>query len=215
MRPTVNSAVSLSARWRRSRSALERGMMWLRLISSPVSGSGIRQTSAAWCWRSYTSASVAAAPASLGWDATSVTRSPSTHTSRGLLSPAVNSLPVRAGIVLLSLRTQSRKVQFQRGAQRPVAFPRGNSGRPEPFQQNPEVEREQILGKPQRRNAGAQFAPLLRPLDQCSHPPEQVRHESSTSVTRIIDKRQFPHEDAGELDIAFMVPDQRGKDPQQ
>src|SRR5262245_11710310 len=72
--------------------------MWLTAIGSPVSGSGIRQVSACLCCRSKTSASACAAPRSLGWSTTSLTRSPSTQTSRGLRRPFRNCSPVRAGI---------------------------------------------------------------------------------------------------------------------
>src|SRR5262249_639957 len=51
MMPTLNSARRSRQAWRRSRSARERGMMWLTLIGSPVSGSGVRDTEAASCWR--------------------------------------------------------------------------------------------------------------------------------------------------------------------
>ena len=43
-------------RWRRFRSSFERGIMWLTLIGSPVSGSAIRQSSGYSCWRSNTAA---------------------------------------------------------------------------------------------------------------------------------------------------------------
>src|SRR5689334_15076139 len=72
--------------------------MWLTAIGSPVSGSGIRHVPAWTCCRSKISASAWAAPQSLGWLTTSPTRSPSTHTARGLRRPFRNCSPVRAGI---------------------------------------------------------------------------------------------------------------------
>jgi hypothetical protein len=45
--------------------------MWPMLIGSPVSGSGIRQSSGKACWRSNMPASVCAAPASAGAPLTS------------------------------------------------------------------------------------------------------------------------------------------------
>ena len=90
-----------SPRWRRCRSSFERGIMWLTLIGSPVSGSGIRQSSGYSCWRSNTAASAAAAPANAGCSVTSSTLAPSSHSSRGRArSPLRNSSPVRAAIAL-------------------------------------------------------------------------------------------------------------------
>src|SRR2546423_5075313 len=71
--------------------------MWLTLMLSPVSGSGIRQSSACSCGRSTTPASVRAAPASAGWSVTSSILSSPSHSSRVVfLNPSRNSSPVLA-----------------------------------------------------------------------------------------------------------------------
>src|SRR5215472_9398224 len=86
-----------SPRLRRFRSSTERGIMWLMLTGSPVSGSGMRHSSGYRCWRSKTPASVWAAPARAGCAVTSSTDSSPSHTVRRVLrSLSRNCSPVRA-----------------------------------------------------------------------------------------------------------------------
>src|ERR1700730_13689605 len=98
MIPTLHSAIRSRQRWRRARSSRERGIRWLTLIGSPVSGSGIRHAPAASCCRSKSEATKRAAPAKAGCAATSDTRSSPTQIRRSSLSAVRNSLPVRAGM---------------------------------------------------------------------------------------------------------------------
>src|SRR4029079_9202987 len=87
-----------SPRCRRCKSSRERGIMWLTLINSPVSGSGIKDVPASLCCRSNTSASARAAPRNEGWSAGDEILSLPTQISRLSTSPSKNCSPARAGI---------------------------------------------------------------------------------------------------------------------
>ena len=84
--------------------------MWLTLIDSPVSGSGIRQSSGKACWRSNTAASICAPPARRGSAVTSSIHSPFMNSWRGVFcNPAKYSAPVRAPT--LSPQTSERSLE--------------------------------------------------------------------------------------------------------
>ena len=87
--------------WRRSRSALERGIMWLTLIGSPVSGSGIRQTSACLVLQ-VEELGHGPRRAREGRDGRRRrARARRRPRSRVVLSPSRNCFPVRAGMRIL------------------------------------------------------------------------------------------------------------------
>src|SRR5262245_35581682 len=113
MSPTVASAIRARPRLRRFRSAIERGIRCPMLSGSPVSGSGVRQSSGNACWRSNTPAIVCAPPASAGCVVTSSTSSPSTQSCRRVRRrPSRNCLPERAGILRGRIGGKVRAVKF-------------------------------------------------------------------------------------------------------
>src|SRR5437763_13521581 len=114
MMPMDPSDSRTSPAWRRHRSSLDRGIMWLMFVGSPLSGWANRHSPAYACWRSNIAARLSAPPRNLGCAVTSSILSPSTQISRFVLrSPSRNCDPVRAPMPLPPLSSWNDNVDVE------------------------------------------------------------------------------------------------------
>ena len=213
MIPTLHSAIRSRQACRRSRSWRDRGIMWLTLIGSPVSGSGMRQTAAASCCRSKREATKRAAPAKAGWPATSLTRSSPTQTRRSSFRPRRKSSPVRAGMAILRALGCNMSVSARR---------RGSSRSRRASPSMLKASTTMLMASPGRwpgrarsRDSGAPHHRACRPMSESGWRAEPEEAEGGLDDDGIAEPDRRDDQDGREhvgQDVAEHDPPRRGPD---